>query len=109
MKTKPKKLTGLKYIPTGSNWKKVLLEIYSHSPHNYGEAHKVRFCDDTHPLAKKLKITGNELGLAISFLKDNKLIKSNNEITPLNAEQINPNWSNMIFLTNKGFEIASKL
>jgi len=107
MKTKNfKKSKELKKIPTGSNWKKVLLEICIYSPHNYGESHKVRFYDGAHPLAKKLKISGYELGLAISFLRDHGLIKDRSQLNPLDEEPINPYWSNMVSLTEKGFNVA---
>ena len=110
MKTqKNKELDDLKFFPTGSNWKDVLLEIYRHSPHNYGESHKIGFYENKHPIAKKLRISGYELGLAISFLRENKLIEDNNKLTPLNFPQINANWSNMVFLTDKGFDVATKL
>lgn len=95
-----------KFIPAGSNWKKVLLEIYSHSPHQYSESNKVRFDDDRHILARNLKISGYELMLAISFLRENKLIKDSPN-QPL--DQFNPSWTNPLYLTEKGFEVASKL
>lgn len=104
-----KKLEELKFFPTGNNWKKVLLEIYNSSPHSYGESHKVNFNDNNHPLAKRLKITGYELMLAISFLRENKLIKDNNPFGTLDHENINPEWSNQISLTNDGFDVAVKL
>lgn len=104
-----KKLEELKFFPTGNNWKKVLLEIYNSSPHSYGESHKVNFNDNNHPLAKRLKITGYELKLAISFLRENKLIKDNNPFGMLDHEKINPEWSNQISLTNDGFDVAVKL
>ncbi|VVB77527.1 Uncharacterised protein [uncultured archaeon] len=106
---KIKKLDDLKFFPTGSNWKNVLLEVYNHSPHNYGESHKVGFYDNNHPIAKRLRISGYELGLAISFLRDHKLIEDNNKLTPLNFPQINANWSNMVFLTDRGFDVSTKL
>ena len=109
MKQKHKKLDNFKFVPTGSNWKRVLLEIYNHAPHSYGESHQIGFYDDNHYIAKKLKITGYELGLAISFLRDNKLIKDNNSLTPLNHPKIDANWSNMIFLIDRGFDVAVKL
>lgn len=96
----------MKKISTGSNWKKVLLEIYIHSPHNYGESHKVKFYDGAHPLAKKLKISGYELDLAISFLRNHELIKDRSQLNPLDEEPINPYWSNMVSLTEKGFNVA---
>lgn len=103
-------MKGLELLPTGSNWKKVLLAIYSYSPHSYGESHKLSFYDNNHPLAKILKISGYELGLAISFLREQNLIKDNNKKKgPLDSEQINPEWGNVIFLTKDGFEIVAKL
>ena len=107
---KIKTFDELNFFPTGSNWKHVLLEVYRHSPHNYGESHKVGSYDDKHLLAKKLKISGFELGLAISFLRDHKLIKDNNPgKAGLNSPPICPEWSNRILLTDRGFEIATKL
>lgn len=110
MKTKHKKLKQLKYIPTGSNWKKVLLEVYRYSPHNYGESHKAGFYDDNHYLVKKLKITDYELGLAVSFLREHNLVKNSNlGGVGLNAEPICPEWSNNLILTKRGFDVAIKL
>ena len=94
---------------TGDRWKIVLLEINRNSPHSYAESHSMGFNDDNHPIAKNLKITGIELMLAISFLRDNKLIKDNNKSTPLDHPSINTNWSNIILLTEKGFDVAIKL
>lgn len=96
-------------LPTGANWKEVLLEIYNFAPHTYNESHQIAFNEDNHILAKKLSITGYELNLAISFLIENKLIEELKEKTPLNHEKINPYWINPIKLTKKGFEIALKL
>jgi len=104
-----KKLEELKFFPTGNNWKKVLLEVYNNSPHSYGESHKVSFNDNNHPLAKRLRITGYELMLAISFLRENKLINDNNKFEMLNLEKINPEWSNQVSLTKDGFDVAIKL
>ncbi len=109
MKNKQKKFDDLKYIPTGSYWKRVLLEIYKHAPHNYGESNEIGFYENSHFLAKKLKITGYELGLAISFLGENKLIDESNGSTIPKSKSSVPKWSNRISLTEKGFEVASKL
>jgi heme/copper-type cytochrome/quinol oxidase subunit 4 len=106
---KSKKLEKMRFFPSGNNWKKVLLEIYNNSPHSYGESHKVNFNDDNHPLAKKLKLTGYELMLAISFLRGNKLIEDSHSKEPLDHPTINPGWSSSIFLTEKGFNFSVKL
>ncbi len=97
-------------VPTGGNWKNVLLEIYRFAPGNYGESHKVNFWDDQHTLAKKFGINGQELGLAIAFLEDNKLIeKQGTSGIGLDSEQINPNWSRSVILTEKGFNVVIEL
>ncbi len=106
---KHKKLNELKFFPTGNSWKKVLLEIYNNSPHSYGESHKINFNDDNHLLAKKLKLTGYELMLSISFLRDNNLIEDSHSKEPLDHPAINPVWHNSISLTKKGFYVAVKL
>jgi len=106
---KSKKLEELGFFPTGNNWKNVLLEIYNNSPHSYGESHKISFNDNNHPLAKKLKITGYELMLSISFLRNHKLISDNNKFEMLKHEGIDPSWNNQVSLTKEGFEIAIKL
>ena len=108
-KDKLRKLDELKYIPTGSNWKKVLLEIYGNSPHSYGESNNIGFYDDSHTLAKKLKISGYELGLAISFLRDNKLIEESNSSNISRSKFPVPKWSNRLSLNENGFEVASRL
>ncbi len=100
-----KKMNELRFFPNGSNWKKVLLEVYNNSPHNHGESNKVSFNDNDHPLAKKLKITGYELMLAISFLRDNKLIKD----SPSSHQNEIVHYSNQISLTEYGFEVAVKI
>src|SRR3989338_9372810 len=109
MKNKIKHFDEIKHVPSGTNWKRVLLEIYRHSPHNYGESHKIGFYDNNHDLAKNLKITGYELGLAISFLREHKLIEDSSKFQPLDAKQINKDWNNRISLNEKGFEVASRL
>lgn len=62
-------------LPSGSQWQKILLEIYNHAPHQYGYSALSPHNDDNHPLAKKLNIRGYELMLGISFLYDQGLIK----------------------------------
>ena len=63
-------------FPTGSNWKRILNEIYNHAPHSWCESSKCERNDDNHPIAKNLKITGQELMLGISFLETHNLIKT---------------------------------
>ena len=88
-------------IPTGSNWKKILLEIYRNSPHMWGYSKKMQHNDDRHPLAKKLKITGYELMLGLSFLEGHKLIKT----SVLSKEAFSAQW----ILMQKGFDVALDL
>jgi len=71
-------------------WKAVLNEVYSVSPHEYGRS--TEGFTDTHPLAKRLKISGHELMLSISFLEDHGLIEYRN--------------NNYIILTKRGFDVA---
>jgi len=107
--SKTKKSKSPKYTLTGNNWKKVLLEIYNHSPHNYGAPYKIGFHDDTHPIAKKLKISGYELDMSIYFLTSHKLIEDLTLLTSNDNKQIDPNKSSNISLTDKGLEIAIKI
>lgn len=93
-------------VPTGSKWKQILLLIYEKSPHQYLQSNFIGYNDDNHPIAKKLKISGQELILGISFLRDNKLVKETN-IDALNL--IDKNWSSALLLTDKGFDLAIKL
>ena len=76
----------------GVYWKNVLHEIYTSHPHGYGVGKK-GFADD-HPLAEKLKITGNELMLAYSFLRDHELI------------DYSDGEKNFFCLSKKGFDVA---
>ena len=76
----------------GVFWKDVLHEIYSYHPHGYGEG-KGGWTDD-HPLAEELKITGNELMLAYSFLRDHDLI------------DYSDGDKNFFRLSKKGFDVA---
>jgi hypothetical protein len=71
-------------------WKAVLNKIYSALPHEYGIGKEG--ITDAHPLAKRLKIPGQELMLSLSFLEDYELIKYRNH--------------NEIILTERGFEVA---
>lgn len=84
--------------PDGSNWKKILNEIYNHSPNSWCESNKCSRNNDNHPIAKKLKINGQELMLGISFLENHKLIKT--EVH--NSKEFWASWE----LTGKGFNIA---
>jgi len=74
------------------NWIRVLDEIWKYAPNQYSQGD--RAFDDDNPLAKKLKISGYELILIISFLQDQKLIK---------YDSTEHNW---IELTPKGFDVA---
>ena len=96
-------------FPIANNWKKILLEIYRHSPNGYLETHNSKFWDDKHPLARKLNILGSELGISIGFLRENKLVEDTNPLEPLNEAQLNPNWFNRIYLTEKGFNVVFEL
>lgn len=80
------------YKFANQNWIKVLDEIWSFAPHRYGTG--TRGYDDSHPLARKLKITGSELGLIASFLEEQRLIE---------YDQQQRNW---IQITDKGFDVA---
>jgi len=93
-------------MPSGNNWKKILLEIYNKSPHLYGSSSKMSFYNDNHPLAQKIKITGNELNLGVIFLMNNGLIKQTNPGTLKYTDQ---NWSNFLSITEKGFNVALEL
>jgi len=86
---------------TASNWKRVLKEIYDFAPNNWGESKKVSKYDDTHDLAKRLKISGQELGNTMSFLEDQKLIKTNVS----NPKEYSAFW----IITEKGFNIAREI
>jgi len=90
-------------------WKRILLEIYKHSPNAYLENHNSNFWDDKHALAKRLNILGSELGISIEFLRENKLIEDTNPLEPMNEYAINPDWSNLIYLTEKGFNVVFEL
>lgn len=83
---------------TAANWKKILKEIYDFAPNNWGESHNVSKYDNSHELAKKLKISGQELGNTISFLEDQKLIKTNVS----NRKDYSAQW----IITEKGFNVA---
>lgn len=98
-----------KLLPTSSKWKRILTEIYRHSPNGYIETHDSKFMSDKHPLAIKLKIKGLELGYSIGFLRENKLIKDTDTLEPLNEFSINPDWFNRIYLTEKGFNLAFEI
>lgn len=87
-----------KKIPSGSNWKIILNEIYNYYPHTYGESSKKHISEDDHILAKKLKITGYELMLGIGFLEDHKLIKKR-------IDTKKP-YTATLLLTKDGFNIA---
>jgi len=95
-KNKSKKLKELHNIPTGKYWKEVLIEIDKFAPNNYGESSDCYIHDDNHLLAKKLNISGQELGLAISYLTSMKLI---------DKYDTNPNskrYEEMIFINPQG-------
>ncbi|MDO8635453.1 MAG: hypothetical protein Q7R34_04295 [Dehalococcoidia bacterium] len=78
---------------TNQNWKRVLNAIYSYAPNGYGRGKPQSYTDD-HPLAKRLKVKGYELGLIMAFLDDRGLIEYDNQ---------EHNWIN---LTTKGFDVA---
>lgn len=80
------------------NWKRVLREIYDYAPSEWGESNKLDKYSNNHALAKKLKISGQELGNTISFLENQKVIET--QITCKNS--YTASW----VLTEKGFNIA---
>lgn len=84
--------------PDGSNWNGILNEIYNHSPNSWCESSQCGRNDGNHPIAKKLKITGQKLKLGISFLENHKLIKTQVH----NSKEFWASWE----LTDKGFNIA---
>lgn len=90
-----------KDIPTGSYWKNILLEIYNYAPHNYGESNKKSINEDDHILAKKLKISGYELMLGLSFLQDQNLIKR--------STTVGETYSSQFYITKDGFNVALEL
>ncbi len=71
----------------------MLNEIYNYAPNGYGRG-KPQNYQDEHPLAKRLKIKGYELGLIMAFLDDRGLIEYDNQ---------EHNWIN---LTTKGFDVS---
>lgn len=75
----------------GVYWKDVFHEIYTQLPHTYGPGKKG--WDDEHLLAKKLKISGNELFLSIDFLMENRLLETHQ-------------GDDYIHLSKKGFDVA---
>jgi hypothetical protein len=83
---------------TGQNWKDVLGEIYRFAPHKYGESSKMTFSNNQHELARKLRISGYELMLAVAFLTDQKLLFLN---VPPGKE-----YSSHLDITEKGFNVA---
>lgn len=87
-----------KEIATAKNWKRVLMEIYRFAPNQIGDSIKIHKYHDNHHLAKKLKITGQELGNTIAFLEDQKLINTL-------VSSFSSSWS----LTEKGFNVAIEL
>lgn len=86
---------------TATNWKRTLKEIYDFAPNNWGESNKISKYEDRHPLAKKLKIRGQELGNTISFLEDQKLIKTNIS----NPKDYAAQW----IITEKGFNVVQEI
>lgn len=78
---------------SNQNWKRVLAEISNYAPNRYGRG-KLQSYQDDHPLAKRLKIKGYELGLIMAFLEDQGLIE---------YDKPDYNWIN---LTSKGFDVA---
>jgi hypothetical protein len=91
-------------LPSGSNWRKVLLAIYGRAPHMYGESSKMYFNDDAHPLAQKLKITGYELMLCLSYLEKQKLVERS-----LGMGGKDMPYSASLEITEKGFSVALDL
>ena len=76
-----------------THWKEVLDEIYNRVPNAFGPG-KFKH-QDKNPIAKKLKITDQELYNNAVYLHQNGLIEIKNEGT----------WTNM-YPTSKGFDIA---
>ena len=84
------------------HWRKILLEIYNSAPNKWGYSSKIGYSENSHPLAKKFKISGHELMLNICFLEDNKLIKTNPSGEGIDFSAV---WN----LTEKGFNVALDL
>ncbi len=80
-------------------WKQILEELYRHAPNSYGESLSMGFKDDNHPLAKKLKISGQQLMLGVSFLSEHKLIER-----VLQGKK--KDYSALLKLTPEGFKVA---
>lgn len=99
---KPKDSLDSNKIPSGTSWKRILLEIYEYAPHSYGDTTGCPLSDNEHPLVKKLKITGYEAMLGVSFLKDNGLIRQESVMTP-------GGLVSKYYLTEKGFNVALEL
>jgi len=74
------------------NWIKVLNEIWEYAPYQYSLGN--RGYEDSHPLAKKLKIKGDKLTLIMCFLVEQKLIEYDQQ------------QHNRIEITSKGFDVA---
>ena len=87
-------------IPSGTSWKKILLEIYNFAPNQYGENRDHSFQSDKHPLAEKLGINGYELMLGLAFLQDQKLVHE--QVTTRKDGY----YSATLILTEKGFEVV---
>lgn len=66
--------------------------IWKYAPNRFGRGDKGY--DDTHPLAKKLKISGYELMMIMAFIEEQGLIE---------YDASEHNWIN---LTSKGFDVA---
>ena len=81
-----------------NNWKRVLLKIYSIFPNLYYEENKIKFSSDNHDLAKRLKISGEELWSCLIFLDSNGLV----EIAHLGKERI-------VSFTEKGLDFALEI
>ena len=77
---------------TNQHWVTVLDEIWAYAPNKWGIGNKGY--DDSHPLAKRLKINGYELMQITSFLEEQKLIEYDKQTH---------NW---IEITSKGFDVA---
>ena len=56
-------------------WQKLLFEIYQMYPVECGDEWRKSLSSDDHPLAKKLRMNGQQIKDCLTFLKSQKLIK----------------------------------
>lgn len=83
-------------------WRRILFELYKQDPGKYVQTDNVKFNDNNHLLAKKLKIPGDILYKAISFLTSHGLAEIQHMYGADNNEY-------PLILTKKGFDVALDL